>query len=370
MNISQMQSVQNLNYAIKELMAKNSSDWKNELKIKTNEFKENFWFEIFETASHEVADFNRHNSRLGDLLVLVKNGQNIRELIANEDKVSKYWFDKPYGYLKNQFDEKIDNYLGSFLEVMMETKKNKNEKFDAERMYKFMIDHILLAENKCCQCGNKFNPFGDNEKCEMNIPVIQETYIQVPSGNLIVADWFRDNKNVLQKLTDVKNTVIGKKLMEINSYEAQYGDSYLVEYAQVLSAAELNIATVFVGNSSPDIFQKGNNILGFNANSYESEREFNKKIQAEMPEWKKKGSICTDLWRASVIDEKTFINHLSTEYSREEAEKIVAEIKSEWTVVNIKVKPGKYKLTYTMRRGFIEKNSLGGINFKLELFEE
>lgn len=370
MNISQMKSVQNLNSAIKELMATSSPDWKDELKKHTSEFKEVFWFEIFETTNQNIIDFNGHNSRLGDLFVLIKNGQNIRDIIAKEDEASEYWFDKPYGYLKKQFNEKMDNYLNSFLEVMMETKKNTNEKFETKGMFQFMIEHIFLAENKCCQCGNRFDPFSSNEKCEMNIPVIQETYIQVPSGKLLVADWFRDNKNVLQKLTDVKGTVIGKKLMEINSYDAQYGDSYLAEYAQVLSAAELNIATVFVGNSSPDIFQNGNKIIGFDADSYESERKFKTAMKTEMPEWKKKGSICTDLWRASVIDEEILVSHLATKYSQKEAEEIMAEIKAGWTVVEVKVKPGKYKLTYTIKHGFIEKNALGGINFKLELCED
>ena len=144
-----------------------------------------------------------------------------------------------------------------------------------------------------------------------------------------------------------------------DTYGICYGDSALNNYAEVNAYAEKDVVSIFVGNSSPDLFKdKGNKI---SAVCWDEEDTEHKKHLQEKG-MKMEGSVCTDLWRVTLVDEAILDKIFKDYYKQEE----IPILKNEWEkhagVVKIKVKPGKYKVKYHLQRGFISKEKVGESN--------
>lgn len=201
------------------------------------------------------------------------------------------------------------------------------------------VKQKIIGSLKCEMCGIKILPLlkkgADGLICVTPSNEIQEITINVPTGRLFCADWFRDSDNTLDKhIKDVTNPQL-QKVKKDFSYEVEHGNSPLNEYFQVASAADKDIATIFVGNSSPQIFQN-NNKLSFNSYSEDTPPD---------EEYKDVGYVCTDLWRVTVADKQTLAEILQKKYTKEEADEILTQWENESSIVS--VKPGRYKLTFT-----------------------
>lgn len=150
---------------------------------------------------------------------------------------------------------------------------------------------------------------------------IYEKTIVLKTGNLIINDWFRCDKNEFSKA--IENNKIN---FEINYTEGRV--EQISHYAE-----KFNFVSVNVGNTCPSIFQFGNQIL-----------------IGEGPESKRAGMVCTDLWNASIIEEEHFLNILvKSGITTAKAKTHLKEIKKVWTCTSIKVAPGTYKLSFMGR---------------------
>lgn len=201
------------------------------------------------------------------------------------------------------------------------------------------VKQQIIGSLKCESCGIKILPLlkkgAEGMVCVTPSDEIQEITINVPTGRLFCADWFRDSDNTLDKhIKDITNPQL-QKVKKDFSYEVEHGNSPLNEYFQVASAADKDIATIFVGNSSPQIFQN-NNKLSFNSYSEDTPPD---------EEYKDVGYVCTDLWRVTVADKQTLAEILQKKYTKEEADEILTQWENESSIVS--VKPGRYKLTFT-----------------------
>lgn len=222
------------------------------------------------------------------------------------------------------------------------------------------VKQKIIGSLKCEMCGIKILPLlkkgADGLICVTPSNEIQELVINVPTGKLFCSDWFRDSGNSLDKhIKDVTSTEL-QKIKENFPYEVEHGSSPLNEYFQVACAADKDVVTIFVGNSSPKIFQN-NNKLSFNSyDEYTSIDEGYKDV----------GYVCTDLWRVTIADEQTLTEILQNKHKKTVADEILAEWKKKVTIVN--VEPGRYKLTFSHIKQQInqEKNQF----FSLEKIED
>lgn len=103
--------------------------------------------------------------------------------------------------------------------------------------------------------------------------------IPTPSGNMIAADWFRFGENLFTTAVDARSLDF-----EIN-YE--FGRRAQTEYY----AREFGFLSISVGNSSPSLLQRDGHLV------------LASETGDGYPDGKPLGSVCTDLWWATVIDE-------------------------------------------------------------------
>lgn len=321
---------------------------KNSLNDKKEEIIDQFWLEVTEKISNKEVRINNfgHNNKLIELNNLLYSGKKWQEIVKEEEKF-KYEFERQLTYVKKRFNEKIESFF-ILIELLYLNEKNIVEKLIAKTVEEF------FAHSECIQCGCKLFKMNKNAKaelCKMDIPKTQTVEIDVPSGKLWISDWFRDSKNILKSLVDVENTDVGKELIKINEYGAKYGITYLNEYATVLSAAEKNVATVFVGNSCPQIYQNNTTLL------IADEYEFDNSSSV--------GKVCTDLWRTTIVDEDVLKKHIENICGQENMEEVLSEMK-EGDINFVDVTPGKYKLTFNIAKELISDEQ-GSCYMKLEL---
>lgn len=147
---------------------------------------------------------------------------------------------------------------------------------------------------------------------------IYEKTIILKSGKLLINDWFRCRKDAFNKAVKYD-----KVNFEINHAPGRVEQiSYYAE--------KFNFASVNVGNTMPGIFKENNQIF-----------------IGEGPEGQELGSVCTDLWNASIIDEAQLAKILVDEgMSKEKANEEINYLKKIWTCKTLSVDPGTYKLSF------------------------
>ncbi|KVP98132.1 hypothetical protein WJ96_06050 [Burkholderia ubonensis] len=114
-------------------------------------------------------------------------------------------------------------------------------------------------------------------------PTIQETVLELKTGNLLVSDWFR-----IKEFTAVTR----EKHISLESRKG------IEESARYL-ATQFGVVSVFVSNTSPDVYQAGNQLVV--GNYYE---EDGGEVPARLT---KVGSVCTDLWAATFVEYETLV---------------------------------------------------------------
>lgn len=134
-------------------------------------------------------------------------------------------------------------------------------------------------------------------------PCVFSLEIPAPTGEMIVADWFRLEDNLFTKI--VKDSDGG------SSVNTSYGAARATErYAK-----EFGFMSVFVGSTSPSIVVRGDHVLIASL-----DEDLNVKVKGEIL-----GSVCTDLWWVTMIDRQVLVDIVARKLGRAEAEKRVAE---------------------------------------------
>lgn len=106
---------------------------------------------------------------------------------------------------------------------------------------------------------------------------------------------------------------------------------FVTERAYVRDYADHGMFHMFVGNSSPGIFQREDGIIIIASAFYEDEEELK---EIEKKHGKRLGSVCTDLWWVSAMDAENFVK------SRLASDGRISDID-----VTVPVTPGRYKMT-------------------------
>lgn len=120
------------------------------------------------------------------------------------------------------------------------------------------------------------------------------------------------------------------------SAEVKFNDHY----------AKKNIAHLFVGNTSPSIYVKGDKIIGGENNEQEDTSG-------------KVGKICTDLWWTTMMDHDEYIKMLK-KLGRTKEE--IKEIFDFWTFNIFDVEPGTYE--FTSRYSSFDEDEFDGVYFE------
>lgn len=163
---------------------------------------------------------------------------------------------------------------------------------------------------------------------------ITEKIVEFKTGNLLVNDWFRCKNNEFSEAVKDKN--------EDYSEEGSINNPRGVISA-ISRLAELGVVSVNVGNSCPQGFKIKDTLL-FGEYKYKQSDDDG---WAEMKKDKTHlGSVCTDLWNVSIIDESQFVKILmDSGISEAKANQHLKEVRKK-VDIKLKVKPGKYKLSF------------------------
>ncbi len=149
---------------------------------------------------------------------------------------------------------------------------------------------------------------------------LYEVKVEFKTGKLFMADWFR-----IEEFT--------KAVQYDGSINSIKGQIKSTEHA-----AKLGFITVHVGNSSPTIYQKGEEFL------------FGYQKENMNHEYHEKGYICTDLWNVTIIDKLTLIEIIAQKVGEEKAQELVKNYIKENGLKPINVSPGTYIIEYNPKR--------------------
>lgn len=151
---------------------------------------------------------------------------------------------------------------------------------------------------------------------------LQETVVELKTGNLLCSDWFR-----IKEFTDATK----EKYISLESRQG------IEESARYL-AQQFGVVSVYVGNTSPDVFQDGNQLII--GHHYEDDGDIPARFS-------KVGSVCTDLWAASFVEYETLVEMVGRTLP-DTAKDVVDTYLAERVVARhthrITVEPGTYYL--------------------------
>lgn len=200
--------------------------------------------------------------------------------------------------------------------------------------WKPVLGSYRLIDGKHC-----FVPFSE----EAPHPAVQHVEIPVPSGEILIADWFR--------IDVFTQAVKSSALPSINTLAGAQQTTQ--HYAKVHG-----FLSVCVGNTSPSVFETDGQLRIGSPGSRRGEDE---------PEGKNLGSVCTDLWWVTAIDRKTLVDIMASTTGPEEAERQVAKYlkDSNGDVVQVQIPPGQALHAYfESEEGLQDRFGADGVNFK------
>lgn len=154
--------------------------------------------------------------------------------------------------------------------------------------------------------------------------------VEFKTGNLLIADWFRINEF----------TEFFKNQISINNKQGQLDSTKF-------HLEKGNVLTLHVGNSSPSIFQKNNELF------FGYEKEDVTEIDNEI---KEKGYVCTDLWNVTILEKENLIELLNKQNVKN-AKKFVSDYLKENDIVEIKIEPGIYNCKFNLFKNLNKSGS-------------
>lgn len=171
---------------------------------------------------------------------------------------------------------------------------------------------------------------------------LQETVLQLKSGNLLVADWFR--------IDEFTKAVKGEKFLSLASRKSR---DEKVRYL----AETFGIISVGVDNTCPSVFLSDNQVL---VGSFNDEDD-------DVPEaYTHVGKVCTDRWAATFVEYETLVElvaRTSPDSAKEIVDAYIEEHKGGvYGLHQFKVEPGTYYLYhFGEHEEFAERAKQAGI---------
>lgn len=258
--------------------------------------------------------------------------------------------------LTNNDTDKVNYLFAKVISNNMMKLVYAKEPITVEQNYEELIDKVnkgnferfdLECDSECFGCGQRIKlvakdwsfrlatlKLNEDNKYEFKLlpecieEKIYEVKVEFKTGELLMADWFRIPEFTKQVEYDpeYKKVSINADLGQIKSTE---------------HAASLGFVTVHVGNSSPTIYQQGDNFI------FGHEKE-----ESKGTDYQDKGYVCTDLWNVTVIDKSKLIeivaNKLGEEKAIETVEKYLKENQGNINFIN--VQPGEYVVGFYPRQ--------------------
>ena len=168
------------------------------------------------------------------------------------------------------------------------------------------------------------------EENDIASPQIQHATIPVPSGKLLVSDWFRN---------DAFTELFEQAKEGIHSI----GNVAAREELTQRIAQQLGVAHVYVGNSCPNVVADEQGVrVGSLADDQQS---------MDTP------SVCTDLWWTTMVDKQVLTDLLAKTMPRDQAatqvEQLIANQASD--VIELDMAPGTYHLYFSGEPALFKK---------------
>lgn len=158
------------------------------------------------------------------------------------------------------------------------------------------------------------------EVTPLEAPKVEHHVLTVPSGRLLIADWFR-----LPQFTDVVDAGVGR------DHESDAAELRTVGHY----ARSHNFMSIFVGNCDPDVLQRSDHLVIGSTDPDEPEPH------------DQRGHVSTELWRATAIDRDVLIAMLSRSMSTLDAEQQLRDYMEHQQVLELTVRPGTLHLYHT-----------------------
>lgn len=211
--------------------------------------------------------------------------------------------------------------------------------------------NLILKGVECFNCGSYMDVyFFENGDFETRKPYGEEkhvfdcftkslikTKVVFKTGNLLISDYFRDEKNTLSEYINKE-----KKFINLN-----FTKGLMEEHLRYLKH---QIIKVQVGNTCPSVYQNKNELV-FKSN-YEDENPKNKK-----------GYVCTDLWAVTIIEKANYEKILHQNgYSNKEIRDIIKKT----TQLEIKVSKGVYECTSNLVKQHLKSSNKEILYFTLK----
>lgn len=161
-------------------------------------------------------------------------------------------------------------------------------------------------------------------------PGIETVDITFPTGHLLIADWLH-----------IPAFIKAGRAKDFD-FNCDRGKREAVKWY----AEELGLAHVFVGNTCPGVLKySGGFVVGPLVYDEETDDTVAPAGTTEI------GSICTDLWWATITDRETVLGILTRKMSREAAETELAAYLKKNEVVQVQVEPGRWRLSFCGETG-------------------
>lgn len=305
----------------------------------------------------EPLNFQGHSHTLLDIQKMLQDGFSYEEIISKDNEID---IDKFFQF-KQVFMMTFSSQIRlSFIEVILDYSQkdytNEEKQQHIKEVFNQTLIDTLFTNHRCDACGTHLKTIsafgGKNDlHCIMDIDEIQEVFIDVPSGTLMCGDWFRDDYNTVDLATSIANSKALTTLKNTPDFTVNSEMSALGEYAQILACADQNMISIYVGNTSPSVLNEGHKI------TIAHTEDDNPHMEA---------SICTDLWRASLIDKQFLTEMFAQKYTKNQLNQVFEDL-SDDGAFEIKVKPGTYKVTYNTRYKPIYEKDGDKVFFTLEL---
>ena len=175
----------------------------------------------------------------------------------------------------------------------------------------------------------------------LKAPGIEEVILNVPSGQLWCADWFR-----VEELT-----ALDKALEKASSLDLDLDSSRGTLNKSLEFHKNFGGMHIFVGNSSPSFVQENN--IAMIANIDEDETPFHRASGLQQS-----SRITTDLWWVTMVDPQVLEEKLQEHWKNEPEkvrnvmEKLHTQVGKE--IVKVDVKPGNYHVYFAAHHNILE----------------
>lgn len=170
------------------------------------------------------------------------------------------------------------------------------------------------------------------------VPGLKEVFLDITSGELLIADWFR-----VEGFTEIVDAEKPDISINFAAGEVEQTRHYADTHGFI---------SVFVGNSVPAVYvnaAKGRVVVGHMA---EDLGDDDYQTADSWGDFVTKGRVCTDLWWATAIDRQRLVDILASRHGQARASELVESYLKETSddVTRIPLPNGRYRVQFNSRK--------------------